>query len=220
MKKLTFPKIIICAGVIFSIFSCSGPAVQQPDLQNGDLLFMVFKPSDFSQAVEDIADGAANTAFSHVGILSINDTDTTVIEAVFPGVREIPLEEYLGNADTIAGKPVVAVGRVNDQYRALCDAAVERARGYVGRTYDFVFSPVNDSIYCSELVWLSYLDNEGKPIFSTVPMSFRNKHTGQIDSAWVAHFAQYGVPIPEGVEGTNPSQMSLDTVIRIVYKYY
>ena len=51
-------------------------------------------------------------------------------------------------------------------------------------------------------------------------MSFRNKHTGQIDSAWVAHFAQYGVPIPEGVEGTNPSQMSLDTVIRIVYKYY
>ena len=66
----------------------------------------------------------------------------------------------------------------------------------------------------------SYLDNDGKPIFSTIPMSFRNKHTGQIDSAWVAHFAQYGVPIPEGVEGTNPSQMSLDTVIRIVYKYY
>ena len=96
----------------------------------------------------------------------------------------------------------------------------ERALGYIGRTYDFAFSPVNDSIYCSELVWLSYLDNEGKPIFSTVPMSFRNKHTGQIDSAWVAHFAQYGVPIPEGVEGTNPSQMSLDTVIRIVYKYY
>ena len=220
MKNRTISKIIICAGVVFSIFSCSQPAAQKPDLQNGDLLFMVFKPSDFSQAVEDITDGAANTSFSHVGILAMNDSDTTVIEAVFPGVREIPLSEYLGNADTIAGKPVVAVARVNEQYRDLCDAAVERARGYIGRTYDFAFSPVNDSIYCSELVWLSYLNNEGKPIFSTVPMSFRNKHTGQIDSAWVAHFAQYGVPIPEGVEGTNPSQMSLDTVIRIVYKYY
>lgn len=191
-----------------------------PNLQNGDLLFQVFKPSDFSEAVESVAVGRDNISYSHVGLLSINENDTTVIEAVFKGVREVTLDHYLGNSDTIEGRPVVTVARVKPEFRHLCDGAVERAREYIGLPYDFVFSPVNDSIYCSELVALSYVDEDGRSIFSTVPMTFRNRHTGEIDSTWIKHFAEYGAEVPEGVAGTNPSQMSCDEVIEEVYRFF
>lgn len=207
----------IYIGIAAVLVSCSQ---KQPALEHGDLLFQVFKPSAFSEAVEGVATGYDDISFSHVGILSINEGDTTVIEAVFKGVREVSLAHYLGNSDTTGGKPVVVVGRVKPRYRHLRDRAVERARSYVGRSYDFVFGPHNDSIYCTELVWLSYLDDSQRPIFSTVPMTFRNRRTGEIDSAWIAHFAEYGAEIPEGVEGTNPSQMSKDTVIDMVYKFF
>lgn len=207
----------IYIGMTAALVSCG---TTQPPLENGDLLFQVFKPSAFSEAVEGVASGYDDISFSHVGLLSINGSDTTVIEAVFKGVREVSLAHYLGNSDTIGGKPVVVVGRVKPRYRHLRQKAVERARDFVGRSYDFVFDPHNDSIYCSELVWLSYLDDSLRPIFSTVPMTFRNRRSGEIDSAWIAHFAEYGAEIPEGVEGTNPSQMSKDTVIDIVYRFF
>ena len=214
-------RYILYIGMVLMATACAPTTpANDPNLEHGDILFQVFKPSDFSAAVEGVAVGRDNISYSHVGLLSINENDTTVIEAVFKGVREVSLEHYLGNSDTIAGRPVVTVSRVKPEFRHLSAAAVERAREYIGHSYDFVFSPENDSIYCSELVALAYLDEEGRSIFSTVPMSFRNMQTGEIDSTWIKHFAEYGAEVPEGVAGTNPSQMSCDEVIEEVYRFF
>lgn len=214
-------RYILYIGMVLMAAACAPTTpANDPNLEHGDILFQVFKPSDFSAAVEGVAVGRDNISYSHVGLLSINENDTTVIEAVFKGVREVSLEHYLGNSDTIAGRPVVTVSRIKPEFRHLRAAAVERAREYIGHSYDFVFSPENDSIYCSELVALAYLDEEGRSIFSTVPMSFRNMQTGEIDSTWIKHFAEYGAEVPEGVAGTNPSQMSCDEVIEEVYRFF
>ena len=218
MMKLRY---ILYIGMALVAVACAPTTSKDtPNLEHGDLLFQVFKPSDFAEAVEGVAVGRDNISYSHVGLLSINENDTTVIEAVFKGVREVTLDHYLGNSDTIGGRPIVTVARVKPEFRHLREAAVERAREYIGCTYDFVFSPVNDSIYCSELVALAYLDEDGRSIFSTVPMSFRNMQTGEIDSTWIEHFEKYGAEVPEGVPGTNPSQMSCDGVIEEVYRFF
>ena len=121
-------RYILYIGMVLATVACAPTTTtNEPNLEHGDLLFQVFKPSDFAEAVESVAIGRDNISYSHVGLLSINENDTTVIEAVFKGVREVTLDHYLGNSDTIGGRPIVTVARVKPEFRHLRKAAVETA---------------------------------------------------------------------------------------------
>ena len=95
------------------------------------------------------------------------------------------------------------------------DAAVMQAKAYGGRPYDFCFLPENEELYCSELVQKCYLDANGEPVFESQPMNFLAAD-GTMPPYWEALFKELGMPVPQGVPGTNPQRMSesdrLDTV--------
>ena len=167
-------------------------------LQPGDLLFQVGE-GGMPMAIESATGGV----FSHVGILgeSLKDVWEAVPEE---GVRNVPLQQFLEEASLDAvGKPYVRV------YRAPCDweDVLARLKALKGRPYDKAFLPGDDALYCSELVYECYRDSTGKPLFSTIPMTFKGED-GVMVPYWVSHYAELGVAIPEGEPGTNPNDLS------------
>ena len=86
-------------------------------------------------------------------------------------------------------------------------AVLIRAMQLLGLPYDDAFLPDNRAFYCSELIYECYLDASGKHLFEAHPMNWRAAD-GSMPQYWVDHFRALNVPIPEGVLGTNPTDLA------------
>ena len=186
-------------------------------IENGDLLFNIhLNGTEFGDAIVQATKGdAENTNISHVAIVIKDSASTSVIEATGKyGVRICPIDTFLNNSDhSNTGQPLVLVGRLKD--RSTITQSISRAKSYLGRPYDWLFSDTEDAIYCSELVHLSYLDSLGNHIFPQQPMSFHD-NTGAILPYWIEYYKQKGLEVPEGAPGTNPSAISKSDKIVII----
>ena len=173
---------------------CISAAAQH--LKPGDLLFHV------PAAANHITD-VTPAMIDHVAIVLSEDS---VIEAKHRGVVTTPIDSLRRQE----GYYIIGRVRRADRIRSLANA-----RRYLGRKYDFVFLPDNEDIYCSELVQLSFVDKKGRPLFTTIPMSFHDS-TGRITDYWTQFYARRGMPVPEGQPGTNPAELSRRKAVRIV----
>jgi len=120
----------------------------------------------------------------------------------------------------VDGNPVVVVGRLKPKYQKSIPRAIEILKSFLGKPYDYVFLPDNDKYYCSEIIYLAFLRPNGKSIFKATPMSFKDKETGKTSPLWEKHFERHKTPIPEGVLGTSPGEMSRSKAIKIVHRYF
>lgn len=103
-----------------------------------------------------VAFSGGGEAFSHATIVDV--THGTVIEAINPVVREIPLEELMArNRHVVVVRPY---GLTDEESKA----ALERARGELGKPFDFfglIGYQEEGKWYCSELVyWASGLGTQ------------------------------------------------------------
>lgn len=103
-----------------------------------------------------VAVSGGGEAFSHASIVDV--THGTVIEAITPVVREIPLEELMSrNRHVVVVRPY---GLTDEESKA----ALARARGELGKPFDFwgfIGYEEPDKWYCSELVyWASGLGKQ------------------------------------------------------------
>ncbi|MBL1147430.1 MAG: peptidoglycan peptidase [Proteobacteria bacterium] len=118
-----------------------------PVLKSGDLVFQTINTG------QTLAVAAASaSAYTHVGIVKIDENGTAlVVEAVGP-VREVPLEKWLrqGIFDR------VAVMRLNGLTEKQAEKILKAAEKYYGRPYDFFFLFDKEKIYCSELVYYAF----------------------------------------------------------------
>ena len=85
---------------------------------------------------------------------------------------------------------------------------IARAKGLVGKPYDNAFLPDNDAYYCSELIEVAF-----GGIFPSKPMNWRDAD-GNLPEYWQKHFEKLGMPVPEGVPGTNPTDLSRSPLLR------
>lgn len=170
--------------------------VPRKKLKCGDLLFHIVKESN---AITDVTPGMID----HVAIYLGGDS---VIEAVGRGVVITPLDSLCLQEGRYL------VGRVGKLCRK---TSIKNALTFLGRQYDRLYLPDNADIYCSELVQLSYVDKRGKPLFSTIPMSFHDK-TGRITDYWIQFYAQYNMQVPEGLPGTNPGELSQRKSVKLL----
>ena len=93
--------------------------------------------------------------YSHIGMVNISGSKKTIIDAVDPLVREIPLLEFLKShcyARLCRDTKLPALER-----QKIADAA----RKYVGTPYDYGFEDNSKELYCIELVGVSYKDVVG-----------------------------------------------------------
>ncbi len=189
--------------IFFILLIASLTACHNANLpQRGDLIFEIATDSDMSNAISEATAQTDSLKFSHVGIIDIDSVgNMLVIEATGKhGVVSTPIDSFMYKA-----KSGAVVKRLDIPYQV--DQTIIRAKSYLGRGYDWWYSPDNEEIYCSELVEKSYMAPDGSPIFSTIIMNFRDAQ-GNMPQFWTDLFAKLGTPIPEGLPGTNPTQIS------------
>ena len=161
----------------------------------GDLLFHVASKGN---AITDVTPGMID----HVAIVVSKDS---VIEAVGRGVKTTPIDSLRRQEGYYLIGKVIGADR---------KASINQARQYIGRAYDPLFLKDNEDIYCSELVQFSFVDNQGKTIFTPIPMSFHDA-TGNITEYWKTFYEKRGLDVPEGEPGTNPSELSQRENVKI-----
>lgn len=217
MLNLTKASILL----LFQLFLIFSTSCTQKDFEcrSGDLLFQVNESNSFTDAITSTTGNRRKYSFSHVAVISVEDGQESVIEALPRlGVRRTSLHDFLNSsAHNASGKPLVVVYRLKKHVHAVNPSAV--AEKYIGLPYDTTFMPGNCALYCSELVYESYLNQHGRPVFTAKPMSFKDS-TGQISPLWINYFKKTGKPVPEGMPGTNPNDLSKEKIIREVYRYF
>ena len=176
------------------------------DLRPGDLLFFR-DTTGMGSAVRE-----STGEYTHVALVESVDDTVWIIDATQRyGVSRRPLTIKYGSSD------------FPDVYRFKLgcfsiDSVLARARSFIGQPYDNAFLPDNGALYCSELVYEVFLDDcddKGKHLIEAKPMNWRDKE-GNLPQYWQEHFKKLGMPVPEGVPGTNPTDLSRSPQLRRV----
>lgn len=164
-------------------------------LQSGDLLF-VSDTSGMGQAVQE-----STGQYTHVALIERAGDSLFVIDATQRhGVARRPIDE------TFANKMPVEIYRLTIPFDTA--AVIAHAKSLIGKPYDNAFLPDNDAYYCSELIQAAF-DN----LFEAMPMNWRDRE-GRLPEYWKKHFEKLGMPVPEGIPGTNPTDMSRSKLLR------
>lgn len=189
------------------------------EYKDADLIFQVSGHSPFSEAITSATGSPDSLSYVHVGIIHLcPDGSLNVIEASPEvGVRELPLEEFLSESIKINGKPGVVIKRIKVDIPV--SDIIRRAQSFLGQPYDWYYLPDNEMLYCSELIYESYLDENGEHIFTANPMNFRAPD-GSMPEFWTNLYQKLGIDVPEGIPGTNPNDISRDPQLKEVYRFF
>jgi hypothetical protein len=218
MRKLPKKsKYFVYISLFLFCAACTTP-VDSFRLETGDLLFQVGE-GRMSETIAKVTSGESDINYTHVGIVLVKNDTIFVIEAISSGVSKTLLDTFLLRSAYFEEKPIVAVGRLTQEYRELIPQALVRAKGLLGKPYDFVFCPDNDAYYCSELVEVSFLNRQNIPIFEPISMNFRDVD-GNLPTFWIEHFEKHNAVIPENRSGSNPGDLSKSNKIEIIYRYF
>lgn len=179
------------------------------DYKKGDLIFQAQGDGEFSKAISNSTSRGDSVSYVHVGIIDMEeDGRINVIEASpEEGVRIVSLEKFMGTSPDEGHEVIYVIKRLGIEFPV--EETIERAKSYLGEAYDWWYKPDNGKIYCSELVWESYRDFNGKRIFASYPMNFRDSE-GNMLEFWVKLYEELGEEVPEGLPGTNPNDLSRD----------
>lgn len=181
--------------ITFHILPLTSLHAQWNHLQSGDLLF-VSDTTGMGQAVK-----ASTGNYTHVAMVERAGDSLFIIDATQKrGVARRPIEK------TFANKMPVEIYRLTVSFDTA--AVIERAKSLIGKPYDNAFLPENDAYYCSELIQAAFGD-----LFESKPMNWRDKE-GNLPEYWQKHFNELGIPVPEGVPGTNPTDLSKSPLLR------
>lgn len=188
--------------ILLGMFAC---ATQSPniELQTGDLLFRGETSGQLSEAIDRVTQTAAETHFSHVGLVKIAKDEIYVLHASpVGGTCRVSLNDFLHpEGDSV----VVIAYRLKENWQFAIPAAIERAETMLGKPYNFSYILSDTSHYCSEFIFRAFAPDS---LFTLNPMTFKDPQTGDYFPAWVDYYRKLGVDIPEGLPGCNPNGMA------------
>ena len=188
-------------------------------LRNGDLIFVGI-PADYR--LEDSMSDAIGSStcrdslnIIHAAIAEVKGDLVWIIDATIKrGVDRHPLDTFLRDFTLKDGSmPEFIVMRLRDNHGA--GSYVDKAKGFLGMSYNCSFVPCDTARYCIELVRDSYRLRDGSYIFSEAPMNFLSAD-GTMPPYWVSLFALLGQEVPQGLPGTNPKAMMAEACLRRV----
>lgn len=173
------------------------------ELQSGDLLFRGASVGNISQAIDKVTQTAAETHFSHVGLVEVTDTGIVVLHASpAGGTCMVSVNEFLHPEDDSV---TVVAYRLRDQWQGSIQDALTKAKQMLGKPYNFSYIQTDSAHYCSEFVYLAFaLDS----VFEMNSMTFKDPATGVYFPTWVNYYHDLGLEIPEGLPGCNPNGMA------------
>ena len=200
--------------ILLILYISSFHEIYAESLRSGDLIFQVEGQSDFSKAISESTTLGDSLNFVHVGIIEVTENGINVIEASpEAGVRAIPLQSFLKDIPEKQLKSSIVVKRLDIEFPV--ETVIKKARSHIGEPYDWWYLPDNGKMYCSELVYESYINEDGSKIFKAKPMNFLSPD-GSMPEFWVKLFEGLDCEIPQGEEGTNPNDLSADKKLKEV----
>ena len=208
--------------VSISLLACGS---QNPSkafkLQEGDLLFQDLDGGSLSDAIEDVTAEEKPLSFSHVGIaVSGENKELLVLEAIGEAVKYTSLDSFLTRSLNADRMPKVRVARLNKKHQIRIVKAVLYGRSLIGFPYDSTYLMADSMYYCSELIYEMFKHSgDGSEIFKLDAMTFKDVKTGEFHPAWIKHYKDMGIEIPEGKLGCNPNGMSTSKEIEWVFDY-
>jgi hypothetical protein len=195
--------ILTVLAVIFVTAPGASGADLQRGLRPGDLIFV-----SMNCFACKLIEETTHSPYSHVGIINFRAQDRfghglwTVIMAVEPKVTEAPLTWFLQHVN---GTPKFM--RLNLPETTAVAAAAEK---YLGRPYDLDFIPGDQKLYCSELIYFSFLKVFGAETpFKLAPMNFE-----PFVEQWSSLL---GHAPPQGLPGINPGQIANSQALEQIF---
>jgi hypothetical protein len=146
-RKAIIFGLVLSSGLAALIgFGAATSKQTPPEFRDGDL---IFQQTNGRQSAAVLA--ATGSPFTHMGIVRLRGGTPVVVEAIGP-VQETPLEEFIGRGD--GGR--FALYRLRELPPEAAVAMFRAAERYYGRSYDILFRPGDDALYCSELPRLAF----------------------------------------------------------------
>jgi len=188
-----------------------------------DLLFVTI-PQNLTKG--DLADAISSSTGNekenciHVAILkNEKNEEIQIIEAnTTEGVICKPLKSFIDMELKINPSTKFYVKRIKYSNEDDIKRWINEAEKHIGKKYNFTYISSEDSLYCSELVYISYKDKNNKPIFNEIPMNFKDKE-GNFSLYWIQLFKKLNMDIPQDKMGTNPHQImkneNLETICEL-----
>lgn len=211
-KKVSLSSDIICfmkktALLFLTLLLIIAAQAQQRDrlaeLQTGDLLFLAENSSSMEKAIT-----ASTGEYTHVAFVECDSADDVWVIEALPekGVRRISYKQFEREHAIWFHLESCDIYRLTVPFDTA--AVISRAKSLLGKPYDDAFLPDNDAYYCSELIEVVFKD-----FFPSKPMNWRDAD-GNLPEYWKKHFEELGVPVPEGVSGTNPTDLSRSPLLK------
>lgn len=172
--------------------------------EKGDLIFQSLPVNDLVQAIE----GISESPYSHCGIVVFKDDQWQVLEAIGP-VKYTPLYEWVQRGR----KEAIAVYRFKDSQNI--DLFITEAKKFIGRPYDIRYRMDDEKIYCSELIYKSYLKSH-------------NIKLGELKALGDMPWQKYTITIQKYEKGKpplerlmiTPANLSIAPQLKLFYQQY
>lgn len=185
------------------LFSCTAYQAK-PSLKNGDLLFQGSSATKLGEAIDKVTQTSAETHFSHVGLVEINQQGQIFVLHAAPhgGSCRVSLADFISpETDSIE----TVLYRLKPAWQKTIPQALARANSMLGKAYNFSYV-LSDSVhYCSEFIYKAF---EADSVFKLNPMTFKDPANGTFFPTWVDYYSRLGIAIPEGKPGCNPNGMA------------
>jgi hypothetical protein len=140
---LVFALVVLLGYLLFP--GVYGYVLYKP--RHGDVLFQSLPDNPLARAIE----GATHCPFSHCGIVSYENGDWYVYEAL-DKVQRVPLRVFCSRGRGQA----FAAYRIPDFERSLLPRTMDCVRQMLGRPNDEHFRMEDDSLYASELIYHAF----------------------------------------------------------------
>lgn len=208
---------ILFTTIMLTLAGCTSGKQDSP--RSGDLVFVgipmnySLQQGSMSEAISAATSDSTGLNLIHVAILEVKGDSTWVIDATIKhGVDRHPLDTFIRDFTLRDGSlPTFKIMRP-EASAAEAEQFVQNAKKYLGQPYDVSFLPDNGAMYCSELVYNSYITPDGEHLFSEAPMNFLDKD-GNMPIYWTQLFERIGQQVPQGIPGTNPQKMAAEKTL-------
>lgn len=208
---------ILFTTIMLTLAGCTSGKQDSP--RSGDLVFVgipmnySLQQGSMSEAISAATSDSSGLNLIHVAILEVKGDSTWIIDATIKhGVDRHPLDTFFRDFTLRDGSlPTFKIMRP-EASAAEAEQFVQNAKKYLGQPYDVSFLPDNGAMYCSELVYNSYITPDGEHLFSEAPMNFLDKD-GNMPIYWTQLFERIGQQVPQGIPGTNPQKMAAEKTL-------